>query len=115
MIVPNRDLGNKYFLTLAFISFSTQIANLSPDVVIDINNVNNFDNVRERFSSFSKVSFRSISISSSTSSVLYYERIVTNNDLLDNDKEPIDSFQLSYKDSSQKRDYVSKVADFVPP
>ena len=115
IVAPNRDLGNKHLLTSAFISSSVQMANLPPDVAMDVDNVNNFDDVRGRSSSFSKVSSRSASMSSSASSVPYSERMAANNNLLDNDKEPIDSSQLSYKDNSQERDCVSKAADLIPP
>jgi len=92
MIAPNRDLGNKQFISSAFTSSTVQIAPLPPVVVIDIDKVNNFDNVRGRFSSSSKVSSRSTSVSSSVSSILYHERIVINNDLSDEEfKKPIDS------------------------
>ena len=69
------------------------MANLSSSVVMDIDkySIDNFDNVRERTNSTNKVSSRSIFISSSTSSISYYKRIVINNDLSDQEHmEPVD-------------------------
>jgi len=59
------------------------MAPLPPVVAMDVDFVNNFDNVRRRFPFSSKVSSKSISVSSNTSSVLYYERMVINNNLSD--------------------------------
>ena len=91
------------------------MANLPPDVVMDVDKINNFDDVRRRSSSFSKVSSRSASMSSSTSTIPYPERMAANNNLLDDDKKPIDSPRLSYKGDSQERDHVSMAADLIPP
>ena len=95
MVIPNRDLGNKqqFSFSLAFINSTSQMAQFSIlSLVININDVDNFNNVRERSPSFSKVISRSPSVSLSTSSIPYYERMVINNDLLDEElKEPIDS------------------------
>jgi len=69
------------------------MASLSPVVVMDVNKVNNFNNIRERSPSSSKVSSRSISVFSSVSSIPYYERMVINNNFFDEEfKEPVDSF-----------------------
>ena len=82
-------------------------------MAIDVNNINNSNNIR-RSPSSSKVTSRSPSIFSSVSSIPYYERIVINNNFPNEDfKKPINSSQLSYKDDSQKRDYVSKMTDLV--
>ena len=94
MVAPNRDLGNKQFLSSAFTFSTIQMASLPSIVVIDVNKVNNFDNVRRRSSSSSKVSFRSISIFSNVSSILHYERMTINNNLPDEEfKEPVDVLQ----------------------
>jgi len=115
MIVPNRDLGNKQFLSSAFTSSTVQIAPLSHVAVMDVDKVDNFDDIRERSSLSSKVSFRSTSVSLSTSSIPYHKRMVINNNIPDEEfKEPIDSFQLSYKDNSQERNHVSMATDLVP-
>jgi len=64
---------------------------------IDINKVNNFDNVRGRFQSFSNISFKSMSLVSRAFSKLYHERMIINNNLPDKEMvESIDRSQLSY-------------------
>ena len=40
MIVPNRDIRNIHFLSLASTSSSAQISNLPPSVVIDVDRYN---------------------------------------------------------------------------
>lgn len=101
MVMSNRDLGNKQFLSLAFTSSTVQMASLSSAMEMDIDKVNNFDDIRGRFSSFSKVSSKSTSISSNIYSILYYKRMVINNNLPDKEfKEFINSSQLSYQDDS---------------
>ena len=70
---------------------------------MDINKypVNNFDNTRRINPLSSNVSSRSFSIVSKTSTILYYERMVINNNTPDKEsREPIDSSQLSYEDNS---------------
>jgi len=66
-------------------------------------NINNYDNVRGKNTSPSNVSSRSVSVSSSTFSIPYHERMVINNELSDQEHvEPIDNFQLSYSSDSQE-------------
>ena len=116
IVAPNRDIRNIHFLSSAFTSFSAQMANLPSNLVMDINNcnVNNYDDVRKRPFSSSKVSSKSASVSSSASSIPYPKRMVINNDLPnDNNKEPIDSSQLPYKDNSQKGDHISRTPNLV--
>lgn len=114
MIVPNRDLGNKQFLSSAFTSSTVQMAPLPLVVMMNINKINNFDNVRGRSSSSSKVSSKSTFVSSHASSIPYYERMIINNNLSDEEfKEPIDSSQLSYKDDSQESYHISIATDLV--
>ena len=109
--MPNRDLENKQFLSLAFISSTVQINPLPSVMEMDINKVDNCDDIR-RSPSSNKVSSRSISISSSISSIPYHERIVINNDLTDKEfKKPVDSSQLSYKSDSQGKSCVSMATD----
>ena len=73
---------------------------LPASLVIDIDfnkKVNNFDNVRKRSSSPSRVTSRSISVISKTSSIFYYKRIEIQNKFLKEElREPINSFQLLY-------------------
>ena len=106
--MSNKDLGNKQFLSSAFTSSTVQIAFLLSIMVINIDKVGNFNNVRRRSSFSSKVFFRS------TSSILYHKRIVINNNLSDEEfKEPIDSSQLSYKDNSQERNCIIIATNLV--
>jgi len=64
---------------------------------IDIDNVNNYDDVRRKSHSLSNVSSRSVSIILKASSRPYHEKIVINNDLPNEEfVKPIDSSQLSY-------------------
>ena len=94
MVAPNRDLRNKQFLSSAFTFSTIQMASLPSIVVMDVNKVNNFDNVRRRSPSSSKVSFRSTSIFSNISSILHHERMIINNNLPDEEfKEPVDVLQ----------------------
>ena len=70
------------------------MACFSVDLVMDINKypVNNFDSTRGRNSLPSNVFSQSFSIVSKTSTILYYKRIVINNDTSDEEsREPIDS------------------------
>ena len=48
---------------------------------MDIDNVNNFNDIRERSHSLSNISSKSISIVSRVSLILYHERMIINNDL----------------------------------
>jgi len=90
------------------------MASLPPIVVMNVNKVNNFDDIRKRFPLFSKIPSRNTFISSSTSSIPYYERMVISNDLPDEEfKETIDSSKLSYKDNSQERNHISMATDLV--
>ena len=82
-------------------SSTTQINSLSSAMEMDINNVNDFDNIRGRINFFSKVSSRSISVFSNASSISYHERMVINNNLPDKElKKLINSSQLLYKGNS---------------
>jgi len=59
---------------------------------MDINNIDNYDDVRERSHSLSNISFRSMSIILKASSRLYHEKMVINNNLLDEKfVEPVNS------------------------
>ena len=104
MIALNKDIRNINFLSSAFTNSSAQMAHLSPNVAMDVNdhNVNNYDNVRGRKYSPSNVFSRSASVSSSTSSISYHHRMTINNDLPDQKHvEPINNSQLSYSSDSR--------------
>ena len=59
---------------------------------MDINNIDNYDDVRERSHSLSNILFRSMSIILKASSRLYHEKMVINNNLLDEKfVEPVNS------------------------
>ena len=74
--------------------------------------INNFNNIRERSTSPSKMSSKSPSISFTTSFIPYHEKMEINNDLPDEKfTEPVDSFQLSYKNNSREDILVSEVTD----
>jgi len=74
--------------------------------------INNFNNIRERSTSPSKMSSKSPSISSTTSSIPYHEKMEINNDLPDEKfTEPVNSFQLSYKNNSREGITVSEMTD----
>jgi len=60
---------------------------------IDINNINNFDDIRERSYFLSNISFRSAFLVSGVSLKPYYERIMINNDL--SNKEYVESINRS--------------------
>jgi len=60
---------------------------------IDINNINNFDNIRERSHFLSNISFRSVFLVSRVSLKPYYERIMINNNL--SNKEYVESINRS--------------------
>ena len=60
---------------------------------IDINNINNFDNIRERFYFLSNILFRSVFLVSRLSLKPYYERMMINNNL--SNKEYVESINRS--------------------
>jgi len=109
MVVLIRDLANKYSFTSAFNPIPSQIARTPAHKAMDINN---FDDIRERLTSSSKKSFKSPSISSTTSSIPYHEKIEINNNLPDKEfTEPVNSSRLSYKDNSREGIPVSEATD----
>jgi len=112
MVAPNRNLGNIHFLSSAFTTTSTQMNSLLSTLEMNINSINNYDNVRERTHSPSNISTRSTSVVSQASSLLYYERMVINNNLSDKKiVEPINSSQLSSSGDSQGRNCDSVTTD----
>ena len=88
MVASNRDLRNVQISTSAFSSTTLQMDHLPASLAIDINN---FDNVRERSPSSSKVISRSTFVISKTSFIPYHERMKIQNDFLKELREPIDS------------------------
>ena len=70
---------------------------------MNINNVDNFDDVRGRSHFLSNTSSKSVSIVFRASLIPYYERMTINNDLSDQEQvELIDSSQLSYSGNGQE-------------
>jgi len=68
--------------------------------------------LRERSNLTNKLGSRSSLVFSSAFLIFYYECIeVDNNKPNNNSREPIDSFQLSYIDNSNRSKPVSRVAD----
>ena len=84
------------------------MARILANVIIDINS--NFIKRRSNFSS--KVSSRSTSVTSNTSFISYYEKIEINNNLSDKKVvDPLNSFQLLYKDDDKASNSVRKAVD----
>ena len=82
---------------------------------MNIDNIKNFNDIRERSHSLSNISSRSVSIVSRASLILYHERMIINNDLSNQEHiEPIDSSQLSYSSNDQERNHGSTATDLVP-
>ena len=102
MIMPNRDLRNIQISTSAFLFTTLQIDCLLAGSAMDIDfnkNVDNFDNIRERSLSPSRVTLRSTFIISKTSSIPYHKRMEIQNKFLEEEfKKLINSSQLSYDD-----------------
>ena len=86
---------------------------------MDINvtkKVDNFDNARRRSPSSSNVSSRSASVELKASSIPYHERMVIQNNLLDEEfREPIDCSQLLYSNNCQGNSHVNMAVDPIIP
>jgi len=81
---------------------------------MDIDNVDNFDDIREISHSLSNVLSKSVFIVSKASLIPYHERMTINNDLPNQEHiEPINSSQLSYSGNGQERNHSSIVTDIV--
>ena len=92
MVVSNRDLENICFVSLAFTTSTFQMSSFPSTMEMDIDNINNFNDIRGRSHSLSNISSRSASIVSRASLILYYERMTIINDLPNQEHvEPIDS------------------------
>ena len=118
MVVPIRDLGNKFssttsntssssLLKLPTVSFSNYIgmdifSGTAPD---------NYDEVRGRPLSTNANISRNSSMSSARSSIAYYEKMECNNDMAIDDDFNNSSPALSYEDKQERAIRVSKVAD----
>jgi len=102
MVVPIRDLGNKFFHNSAnmTLDLNTNLTSIGEIEVDDFHggSVDNYNDMRGRMISSNKLSSRTVSISSSETSVDYTIWMERLNDLSDNEevREPIDSSQLSY-------------------
>ena len=104
MVAHKKDLENIHFSTLALTSTIIHMAFIPASKII---NINNYNNTRERTSSPSKASFRSVS------SQFYYEKIVLNNNLSNKEfRELVNNSQLSYKDNSKERNLIRKITDY---
>ena len=110
--MPIRVLANKQISCSSAIYFNS-IMFLCPfntEIDIGINSI-----LRERSNLTNKSYLRSSLVFSSTFSISYHEHIDIDNNKLDNDnREPIDSFQLSYVDNSNKDKPISRMADNSP-
>jgi len=81
---------------------------------MDIDNFDNYNDVRGRYHSLSNVSSRSTSVISKASSIPYHKKMVINNDLPNEEfMEPVDSSQLSYNSNDQERNHISMVTNTI--
>ena len=121
MVVPIRDIGNKFFLSSANMNLQQTITlptvSLSTNTGMDIlfrNISDNYNKVRDRTFFSNPQSSRTSLMSSSKSLVIYYVRMKNNNDLEDNiGIEPINSSQLSYMTLKEQVNQVSMMADSI--
>jgi len=99
MVASIRELANKLFFTSAINLQPLQMAQFPSNMNMYINT----NIIRERFTSFSKVSLRKPSTYSTASFTPYYQRMKIQNNFLDEDvQEPIDSSQLSYASNNEQ-------------
>jgi len=119
MVVPIRDIGNKFFLSSANMNLQQTMTlptvSLSTNTEMDIlfrNISDNYNKVRDRTFFSNPQSSRTSLMSSSKSLVIYYVRMENNNDLEDNiEIEPINNSQLSYITLKEQVNQVSIMAD----
>jgi len=112
MVVPIREVANKHFSNSAIFTTHFSMAQLPSNMEMDVD----CNSIRGRSTLSSKAGSRDSSISSSTSSVLYYQYMEMNNDLPEvESQEPIDSSQLSYEGNAETRHSVSMVTDKPSP
>ena len=124
MIVPVRDLGNKFFSSSSNMHsqqvFNSQVLELP--TVFHSNNAginifagfapDNYNEVRDRTLSTKEQTSRNSSISLTKLSIAYYERMECNNAMNVDINMDNNSLALSYETSQKKAIWVSKVADF---
>jgi len=106
MVASNRDIRNINFYSSALTNSLTQMVFFSLGVVMNVDkySIDNYDNVRKRKSSPSNIS-----------SVVYYDRIIINNDLFKQEQvEPIDNFQVLYSRKCQRNNQDSMVTVLSP-
>ena len=118
MVAPNRELTNKSFLNSSIHAFPPTNTNLP---TVDLHNTtgmdiskgqnpDNYDNVKDRKTSWSPTSSRDTSISSTLSSTIYHERMEKNNDM-DVNKDDNSCPELSYKTSQEKKHQLGKATE----
>ena len=118
MIVPVRDIGNKFFLSSANMNSQQTITlptmSLSTNMGMDLayrNFSNNYDEMRDRTSSPKPQSSRASSMSLTKFSVVYHERIKNNNNLEDINMESFNSPQLLYVTPKKQANQISIIAN----
>jgi len=114
MVVPIRDLGNKFFSNSATIMFTTRMSiawfgNMDVDDVHG-GSLDNFDDVRGLTKCPANDSSLDI-MSVTNGSVDYAEHIEKNNDFVDKVVKPVDSSQLSYIMNNNQKIQSSRVAE----
>jgi len=112
MVAPIKEVANKQFSLFSAISYYSTMSQFSSNIEIDAisNSI-----VKGRSNLSSKARSRSFSVFSSTSSISYYKYIEMDNNKPEEDiREPIDSSQLSYKDTTNKGESVSRVTVTSP-
>jgi len=113
MVVPIRDLGNKFFSNSATTMFTTRMSiarfgNMNVDDVHE-GSLDNFDNVRGLTKCPANNS--SLDIMFITNSLVdYAEHMERNNDFVHKVIEPVDSFQLSYITNNNQEIQSSRAA-----
>ena len=118
MVVPVRDLGNKFSSTTSNTSSSSlfklltvSFSNYTEMDIFPGTAPDNYDEVRGRPLSTNTNISRDSSMSFARSSVAYHEKIERNNDMvIDNDFND-SSLALSYENEQERAIYVSKAAD----
>ena len=120
MVVPIRDLGNKFFSAL---TTHSKVSNMTlsddVDMAVDIGNTlfNNYcDEVRGQSMSSDKQDTRTPSMSSSKCNEEYITRVQRESDRMveDNHVITLDSPQLEYTTSKTRSNCVSKATDHTP-
>jgi len=108
MVTPISELANKHLSITSISSKVSNMAYLLSNADMDIE-----DNIRERSTSSSKATSRSVSVSSVASSYIYCLRMEYNNNFLDKmEVNPINSSYLLYSDDVEKEgNLISKATD----